>query len=333
MKNKLKQDAAIKRFPLSRTNRNRFFKHKHAIVETRNVGQGTRVWAFAHVLSGAAIGDDCNICDHTFIENDVRIGDRVTIKCGVQLWDGVVLEDEVFVGPNATFTNDRFPRSKQYPQEFLKTVVRKGASIGANATILGSVTIGERAMVGAGAVVTRDVPANAIVVGNPARIVGYDRASNSTSSETSKVARPDVAAIKTKVAGVTFHHLPVIEDLRGRLSFGEIGRHIPFEVKRYFVVFGVSSKDIRGEHAHKTLHQFLICVHGSCNVMVDDGTEREEFLLDGPGVGVYLPPRVWGAQYKYSPDAVLVVLTSDFYDPGDYVREYSEFLALCRGKK
>ena len=150
------------------------FIHPKAIVEEgATIGEGTRVWAFVHILPGAVIGDDCNICDHTFIENNVKIGNRVTIKCGVYLWDGVVLEDDVFVGPNATFTNDRFPRSKQYPDEFPETRVCQGASIGANATILPGLTIGSKAMVGAGAVITHDVPPNAKVVGNPATVIGY----------------------------------------------------------------------------------------------------------------------------------------------------------------
>ena len=147
------------------------FVHPTALCETRSIGSGTRIWAFAHVLPGAAIGKDCNICDGVFIENDVVIGDRVTVKCGVQLWDGLRLEDDVFVGPNATFTNDPFPRSRSYPAEFPRTVVRAGASIGANATILPGIEIGSGAMVGAGAVVTRDVPPRALVVGNPARFV------------------------------------------------------------------------------------------------------------------------------------------------------------------
>jgi UDP-2-acetamido-3-amino-2,3-dideoxy-glucuronate N-acetyltransferase len=148
--------------------------HQHALVEPgARIGPGTRIWAFAHILPGAVIGRDCNICDQTFIENDVVVGDRVTIKSGVQLWDGVTLGDDVFVGPNATFTNDPFPRSRQRPTSFPRTFVCNGASIGANATILPGLTIGEAAMVGAGAVVTKDVPPEAIVVGNPARIVGY----------------------------------------------------------------------------------------------------------------------------------------------------------------
>ena len=149
------------------------FQHPQALVETTAIGAGTRIWAFVHVLPGAVIGGDCNICDHVFIENDVRVGDRVTVKCGVQLWDGVTLEDDVFVGPNATFTNDRRPRSSVRREPFDRTVVRQGATIGANATILPGVVIGSHALVGAGAVVTRDVPDFAQVVGNPARITGY----------------------------------------------------------------------------------------------------------------------------------------------------------------
>jgi acetyltransferase-like isoleucine patch superfamily enzyme len=149
------------------------FVHSHAIVEEgASVGARTRIWAFAHVLPGARLGADCNVCDGVFIEGDVIVGDRVTIKCGVQLWDGVRLEDDVFVGPNATFTNDKYPRSGVYPEQFLSTVVRRHASIGANATLLPGITVGERSIIGAGAVVTRDVPEGVIVMGNPAKIVG-----------------------------------------------------------------------------------------------------------------------------------------------------------------
>lgn len=148
-----------------------YFVHDLARVETQNVGAGTRIWAFSHILPGATIGKDVNICDHTFIENDVLVGDRVTIKCGVFLWDGIRVYNDVFIGPNATFTNDMFPRSKKYPNKFLETHVYAGASIGANATILPGITIGENAMVAAGAVVTKDVPPNALVMGNPARVI------------------------------------------------------------------------------------------------------------------------------------------------------------------
>ncbi len=145
--------------------------HPSADVQSKQIGEGTRVWQYVVILSGAVIGRDGNICSHCFIENQVVVGDRVTVKCGVQLWDGVTLEDDVFVGPNATFTNDREPRSRNAGATLLPTLVKKGASIGANATILPGLTIGEGAMVGAGAVVTKDVPPRTLVVGNPARVV------------------------------------------------------------------------------------------------------------------------------------------------------------------
>jgi acetyltransferase-like isoleucine patch superfamily enzyme len=146
------------------------FVHDRALVETDSIGPGTRVWAFAHVMAGARVGGDCNICDHTFIEGGAIVGDRVTIKSGVYLWDGLRIEDDVFIGPQATFTNDAFPRSKQ-SFDCLSTTVRRGASIGAGAVVLPGLEIGERAMVGAGAVVTKDVPPDVIVAGNPARIL------------------------------------------------------------------------------------------------------------------------------------------------------------------
>src|SRR5512139_919371 len=155
------------------TSRPGFFVHPQGLCESAKVGQGTRIWAFAHVLPGATIGRDCNICDHVFIENDVVLGDRVTVKCGVQLWDGLRVGDDVFIGPNATFSNDKFPRSKHYQRAILRTHIDTGASVGAGAVVLPGLRIGTRAMVGAGAVVTHDVPPRAIVTGNPARIVGY----------------------------------------------------------------------------------------------------------------------------------------------------------------
>ena len=147
------------------------FIHPSSDVQSKQIGEGTRVWQYVVILPGAVIGRDGNICSHCFIENKVIVGDRVTVKCGVQLWDGVTLEDDVFVGPNATFTNDLNPRSRNDAAKLLPTLVKKGASIGANATILPGLTIGEGAMVGAGAVVTRDVPPRTLVVGNPAHIV------------------------------------------------------------------------------------------------------------------------------------------------------------------
>ena len=309
------------------------FVHPEAIVEEgASIGSGTRVWAFVHVLPGAVIGEDCNICDGVFIENDVRIGDRVTIKCGVQLWDGIVLEDDVFVGPNATFTNDRFPRSKQYLERFPRTFVKKGASIGANSTLLPGITVGERAMVGAGAVVLHDVPARAVVVGNPARVTGY--------VDTPRIERRRFAGRAgeeslplVSVRGVRVISFPEIVDVRGRLTYAQVGDKLPFLPQRFFVVYGVPSREVRGEHAHRRLHQLLVCLHGEMALIVDDGQSREEILLDTPTLGVYLPPMTWGIQYRYSPDAVLMVLASHGYEPDDYIRDYQEFLQLAQSRR
>ncbi|PPU77916.1 isomerase [Xanthomonas cucurbitae] len=301
------------------------FVHPNALCESDTIGEGTRVWAFAHVLPGARLGRDCNICDGVFIESDVVVGDRVTIKCGVQLWDGVRLGDDVFVGPNATFTNDLFPRSRVYPEKFLGTVVESGASIGANATILAGTTIGGGAMIGAGAVVTRSVPPNAIVVGNPARIVGY--VSNQDADKTAPLPTAQ-GVTDTAVPGVKLYQMPSFADMRGSLSVGDFDSFLPFNARRYFLVYGVPTQETRGEHAHKRCHQFLVCVSGSVRVLADDGTRRIDVELNSPNQGIHLPPMIWGTQYKYSKDAVLLVFASEPYDTDEYIRDYSSFKSL-----
>ena len=145
------------------------FIHPSSDVQSQNIGKGTTAWQFSIVLEEARIGSDCNLCAHTFIENDVIIGDRVTVKSGVQIWDGVRIEDDVFIGPNVTFTNDKYPRSKHYPEAFPETRIGRGASIGGGAVLLPGITVGPGACVGAGAVVTKNVPEGATVIGNPAR--------------------------------------------------------------------------------------------------------------------------------------------------------------------
>ncbi|MFA5336823.1 MAG: acyltransferase [Candidatus Omnitrophota bacterium] len=152
---------------------NDYYIHKTAIVDTKAIGKDTRIWAYTHILKGAKIGSNCNICDQCFIENDVAIGDNVTIKSGIYIWDGTKIEDDCFIGPNVTFTNDLYPRSKVYPKKFPPLLIKEGASIGAGSVLLAGVTIGKCAMVGAGSVVTRDVGDYELVYGNPARKHGY----------------------------------------------------------------------------------------------------------------------------------------------------------------
>ncbi|MGH8109063.1 MAG: WxcM-like domain-containing protein [Arenimonas sp.] len=309
----------------------KYFVHPNALCESDTIGDGTKIWAFAHVLPGAKIGADCNICDGVFIEGDVVVGNRTTIKCGVQLWNGVRLADDVFVGPNATFTNDIFPRSKKYPEKFLETIVQSGASIGANATILPGITIGNGAMIGAGAVITRSVPANAIVVGNPARITGYV-SEQSRIGDAPAAGDSEVINAESVIDGVTLHQMPRFADIRGSLSVGEFDSQLPFVPKRYFLVFDVPSQETRGEHAHKRCHQFLVCVKGSVRVLADDGIQRQEFTLASPSIGIHISPMIWGTQYRYSSDAVLLVFASENYDGADYIREYSEFVELRRSQ-
>ena len=310
------------------------FVHPQALCEASAIGSNTRVWAFAHILPGATIGQDCNICDHVFIENDVVIGDRVTVKCGVQLWDGLRIADDVFIGPNVTFSNDKYPRSKQHLTTVLQTHVGRGASLGGGSSILPGLRIGADAMVGAGSVVTHDVPRKAVVSGNPARIVGYvDTLRREPESRTGDATRSRAAVTALSVRGVTLHRLVVASDLRGALSAGEFPGNVPFVPKRYFMVFDVPGEHVRGEHAHRACHQFLVCARGSLTVVVDDGAASEEVVLDEPNVGLYVPPMTWAVQYKYSADALLLVFASDAYDAKDYVRDYDDFLAAIGSSK
>lgn len=307
---------------------NDYFRHELSAVEPgAEIGRGTRVWAFAHVLPGAVIGDDCNICDHVFVESDVVVGDRVTVKCGVQLWNGVRLEDDVFLGPNATFTNDLFPRSRGYKPAAI-TVVEQGASVGANATVLPGVRIGRNAMIGAGTVVVADVPANAIVVGNPGRIVGYVGADAAGPASAGATA-PASALGPWGKRGVRLYESATYLDLRGSLSVIEASQ-LPFVPARFFTVYDVPSKEVRGEHAHRSCAQLLTCMRGSVRVLWDDGDERGEVLLDRPSRTMLLPALVWGSQFGFSSDAVLHVAASLPYDADDYIRTYGEFLDHVR---
>jgi UDP-2-acetamido-3-amino-2,3-dideoxy-glucuronate N-acetyltransferase len=293
------------------------YVHALGICDSTTVGRGSRIWAFAHILAGARIGEDCNICDHVFIENDVVVGDRVTIKSGVQLWDGVQLGDDVFVGPNATFSNDPFPRSKAHLAEPMRTIVEAGASIGANATIVPGCRIGRHAMVGAGAVVTRDIPPYAVVTGNPAQVTRYAH-DGSTRRER------DHHAPQIEDSGMI--EIPSFSDERGLLSVLEEGT-IPFRVSRIFFVYDVPNRLVRGEHAHVECHQLLICTSGALRVHLDSGRTRRDISLSSPTYGVHIPPMTWASQYQFTPGTVLAVLASHPYDPDDYIRSYDDFLA------
>ena len=308
--------------------------HPTADVQSHSIGARPKILQFVVVLSGARIGSDVAICSHCLIESDVVIGDRVTIQSGVQLWNGVRLGNDVFIGPNVTFTNDKAPGSQGNPANVMETRIENGVSIGGGAIILPGVTIGIGAMVGAGAVVTQSVPPYAIVSGSPARITGYVESVASSAHPKGKTIvptlAPDVPSMRIGVGDVTLHRLKYVGDIRGDLAIGEFPKEIPFEPKRFFLVFNVPSEKTRGEHAHRTCHQFLICVKGSCALVTDDGRSRCEVLLDSPDIGIYVPPLIWGIQYKYSSDAVLLVFATTAYNPGDYIRNYADFIEEIR---
>lgn len=312
-------------------------QHSTALIESPNIGAGLRVGAFVRVCAGAVLGQHVDLGDQVLVQDNVVLGDRVRVMAGVLLWRGLR------VGPDATVqAHVRFLPPESGTANAAATEVREGAVLGAGAVLHAGVTVGAHARVAPGAVVTRSVPPKAIVEGNPARITGYvdtpehpgaepkaTAGSGATPPKVAHTARhPGQRA--TSVRGVTLHQLRAVPDMRGALAVGEMGRDVPFAVQRFFLVYDVPSMETRGEHAHQACSQFLVAVKGSLRVVADDGTQREEFVLDRPDLGLHLPPRVWGIQYHYSADAVLMVLASHPYDADDYIRDYDAFLAKVR---
>jgi UDP-2-acetamido-3-amino-2,3-dideoxy-glucuronate N-acetyltransferase len=306
--------------------------HQTALLESDCIGDGSRIGAFARIMHGAVVGDQSIISDHVVVEPDVIIGSRVSIGQGVRLCSGLRAEDDVRIGPNVAFLCDASAGYLGQACRPVATHLKRSAVIGPNATIYQGVTVGARAQVVAGAVVSRDVPSNAIVAGNPARITGYVDVVKVEIGPRERVDPDgtDKPLPMLRTSGSKLVRLPRIVDLRGALSYGEIGAHLPFHPKRFFAIYDVAAREVRGEHAHRELHQFLICLKGSCAVVLDDSRERDEVALATPQIGLYVPPMVWGVQYLYSSDAVLLVLASDVYSASDYIRNYDEFLALAR---
>lgn len=252
------------------------------------------------------------------------IGEGCTIESGAVVPDGATLGDCTSIGHNAVL----LAADSVAPGTAAQVAQR--VRVGANAVVYPGLTLGSECLVMPGAVVKRSVPPRAVVEGNPAAIVGYvDAIAPATGIAAQAALAGKTAKVEQlPVRGVTVHQFPLIPDLRGNLTVGEFERQIPFTPQRYFMVFGVPNREVRGEHAHKVCHQFLICTSGACSVVVDDGESRAEVVLDSPSRGLYLPPMVWGIQYKYSPDALLLVFASHHYDSTDYVRDYGEFLRM-----
>jgi acetyltransferase-like isoleucine patch superfamily enzyme/dTDP-4-dehydrorhamnose 3,5-epimerase-like enzyme len=299
-------------------------------AETEAVGARTRIHTSAQVL-GARIGADCDIGAGAFVESGAIVGDRVVVERGAQLWSGTELEDDVSIGPDAIFTATAASLPDAGPGAVPGTIVRAGASVGANATILGGLEVGRGAQVGAGAVVTESIPPHAVVTGNPARIHGYIDSGPSTAKGATQ-ADGKSGTTPLGVRGVHLQRFDEFSDLRGRLTAGDMpSEGVPFVPQRWFLVYDVPSREVRGAHAHRVCHQFLICVSGHVHVAVDDGEQRGEVLLDDPTMGLYVPPLVWASQYRYDEQTVLLALASHPYDPDDYIREYDAFLVEAAG--
>lgn len=278
------------------------------------------------LVQSRVLGADCEVGPFALIEADVELGQGVEVGAGVYLWSGMVVEDSARIAARVCFARGDGGKP-------CSTHVRAGVQIGENATIAAGVVLGAGCRIAAGSVVTRDVPPNAIVSGNPAHISGYVNTPHldlpGQGARGSALAGQDELPA-LNVAAARLHRLPKIVDLRGALSFGETGAHLPFTPERVFLVYDVPSKEVRGEHAHKACHQFLVCVKGSVGIVLDDGDKRDEIVLDSARIGLHIPPMVWGIQYQFSSDAVLLVLASDRYSAEDYIRNYDEFLVAVK---
>lgn len=289
-------------------------------MTTPHIDPSSQIAADVQVDPAARIGPNCHLRG------------RITIEAGAVLVGGITLIGDIHISRDARLEPGVCLAATRQVNGDADRQVRLGAQahIGAGTVLYSGVAVGHGAWVAPGTVVSRNIPPHAIVSGNPASITGYAQDTSPSRLVASTVAaqadQPGTQACQ--VEGVTLHHFAHIHDLRGDLTVGEFERNVPFQPKRYFIVFDVPSTETRGEHAHRRCHQFLVCVAGSVSVVVDDGQRREEVLLDRPNMGLLIPAGIWGIQYKYSPNGTLLVFASDYYDATDYIRNYDDFLAF-----
>ena len=255
---------------------------------------------------------------------DFVLGAGCSVGAYAFIGPGCVAEDNVQIGARATVLAPE-PTSDVAAQRLL---VQSGATIGAGAVVCGANVIGRGARIEPGAVVTSDVPPHAVVAGNPSHVTGYVSAAagGAPGRPIEMVHAPKEVGAVVLPNGVSVIRFPEVIDLRGQLTFGEVDGQLPFAVDRFFLVYGVESQELRGEHAHRRCHQLIIATTGAVSVLTDNGSELIEVRIDEPNIGVYLPPMVWGVQFRHTADAVLMVLASDRYDADDYIRDYDEFI-------
>lgn len=294
------------------------FIDRSARCEAESVGAGSRILAYVRVGPGTAIGESCTLHEHAVLLGAIKLEGDVTVQTGAQLTGRVHVEQGATIGASAVLAGEAAGKHDEI-------VVRRFASVGANATVLPGVVIGRRAVVEPGSVVAQNVPANAIVAGSPATIVSYVDSGHEEVPRDVNVPSAIEGTRALRVRGVTLQRLAHAQDLRGSLMAAEFAS-LPFVPRRIFAAYNVPSESVRGAHAHRVCAQFLICTAGALSCLVDDGSSREEIRLASPDVGLHIPPMIWGTQWRYSNDAVLLVLASHPYDPADYIRDYEEFL-------
>jgi UDP-2-acetamido-3-amino-2,3-dideoxy-glucuronate N-acetyltransferase len=300
-----------------------------SICQSSNVGSGTKIGDFSYIGPDVKIGENCRIDHHVALTGKICIDDNVAISSGVKLDGDILIEEGVQIQSNVVLTGKR--PSERSSQKITEGKIRVGARtiIGAQSTILPGVTLGIRAMISPNSVITRSVPAHALAAGNPARVVSYfTSAGELIANEKFQLSplSPTTDIVDSPIRGVKIFSFPKIIDTRGNLSVLEFESDLPFAPKRLFFVTGARNQFVRGEHAHRTGHQLLICLSGSIVVLVDDGRERYEYRLDKPEIGLYLEPMVWATQYDHQENSCLAVLASNHYDPSDYIRNYEDFL-------
>lgn len=290
--------------------------HPTALCDGAAIGAGSRVEAFATVDPSAVVGQRCTIGQSASVGPGVTLGDGARVHAGARLVANVTLAEGVVIFENAVLGGDA------------PTAIGRDASIGANATIRAGAGVGQGAVIEPGAVVADPVPANAVVSGDRALIVGYVANDPAPGPDVPPSVDVLTHVEDTRVPGVRLHPITSVTDMRGNLVAADFSE-VPFVPQRVFAVFGVSSEFIRGSHAHRRCEQFLICVTGSIRCLVDDGDARDEVSLDEAHRGLHMPAMIWGTQYKYTRDALLLVLASEPYDADDYIRDYDEFLRLA----
>ncbi|XZE20395.1 WxcM-like domain-containing protein [Pirellulaceae bacterium SH449] len=298
--------------------------HPFSDVQSVSIGKNTKIGAYTVVKSESKIGESCQIMSHCMIEGGVVLKDRVKLMEGVKLYSGVIVEDDCLVGPNSCVTTASLPLDSIKNRNIKTTILKKGASLGANVTVLPGVTVGAGSIVGAGSVVTIDVAPSSVVIGNPARIVRYVNAPNIASEIRSK------SETIISVGGACWVEFKTVKDTRGQLTVAQWDQHLPFRPERVFFLHQVPTSKVRGGHAHIHCIQVLVPLSGSVRVVLDNGYQREELFLDRSDKGLLIPAGIWATQYGYTRDCVLAVFASHVYDENDYIRDYDRYLEYCR---